>query len=644
MRAQSLHWDDLMTMITIKNKTVPYLFFLFLIIATPKNEANELKNVYFGDTHLHTYYSFDAFLNNNHSIGPDAAYRWAKGQPVIHPFNRTRVQINTPLDFLVVADHAEMLGVMKSIRDDNFLGDDLGIIGNLKRWYAFRSMNQAVDDGTGLAFFRQFVPQNPNFEGHPDPVKLPGNNISDLAIFGDTRMTIERTWLDIVDSADKHNEPEKFTALIGWEWSSVPMGVNLHRVVVSPNGGDIAKSYLPFGSDQSQYPQDLWEWLEDTRNKTGAEFLAIPHNSNISKGYMFDRTTLEGDQITTSYAETRLAWEPIVEVTQIKGDSETHSKLSPNDDFADFENYEYYIQVGKTEFMPREADFIRPALKVGLEIEKSVGVNPYKFGLIGSTDSHSGLSSPEESNFLGKFATDSTPETKQRLGGQLSANGWDMSASGLAAVWAEHNTREEIFAAFKRREVYATSGPRIILQLYAGWFFPEGAEASNDFSNIGSEYGVPMGGELVATSEAQNSISILISAIKDPKGANLDRVQIVKGWIDEQSQLHEKVYDVAWSGDRETNDNGKLSLVTNTVNLKSGRYENSVGDESFTVKWIDPDFNVSQKSFYYARVLEIPTPRNTLFDSIALQLDGPPRGAKIIQERAYSSPIWYHPK
>ena len=644
MRAQSLHWDDLMTMITIKNKTVPYLFFLFLIIATPKNEANELKNVYFGDTHLHTYYSFDAFLNNNHSIGPDAAYRWAKGQPVIHPFNRTRVQINTPLDFLVVADHAEMLGVMKSIRDDNFLGDDLGIIGNLKRWYAFRSMNQAVDDGTGLAFFRQFVPQNPNFEGHPDPVKLPGNNISDLAIFGDTRMTIERTWLDIVDSADKHNEPEKFTALIGWEWSSVPMGVNLHRVVVSPNGGDIAKSYLPFGSDQSQYPQDLWEWLEDTRNKTGAEFLAIPHNSNISKGYMFDRTTLEGDQITTSYAETRLAWEPIVEVTQIKGDSETHSKLSPNDDFADFENYEYYIQVGKTEFMPREADFIRPALKVGLEIEKSVGVNPYKFGLIGSTDSHSGLSSPEESNFLGKFATDSTPETKQRLGGQLSANGWDMSASGLAAVWAEHNTREEIFAAFKRREVYATSGPRITLQLYAGWFFPEGAETSNDFSNIGSEYGVPMGGELVATSEAQNSISILISAIKDPKGANLDRVQIVKGWIDEQSQLHEKVYDVAWSGDRETNDNGKLSPVTNTVDLKSGRYENSVGDESFTVKWIDPDFNVSQKSFYYARVLEIPTPRNTLFDSIALQLDGPPRGAKIIQERAYSSPIWYHPK
>ena len=228
--------------------------------------------------------------------------------------------------------------------------------------------------------------------------------------------------------------------------------------------------------------------------------------------------------------------------------------------------------------------------------------------------------------------------------GQLSANGWDMSASGLAAVWAEHNTREEIFAAFKRREVYATSGPRIILQLYAGWFFPEGAETSNDFSNIGSEYGVPMGGELVATSEAQNSISILISAIKDPKGANLDRVQIVKGWIDEQSQLHEKVYDVAWSGDRETNDNGKLSPVTNTVDLKSGRYENSVGDESFTVKWIDPDFNVSQKSFYYARVLEIPTPRNTLFDSIALQLDGPPRGAKIIQERAYSSPIWYHPK
>ena len=632
-----------MIIIIFIKKSFRYLLFISLFIISANNETRELKNVYFGDTHLHTYYSFDAFLNNNFSIGPDAAYRWAKGQPVIHPFNRTRVQINTPLDFLVVADHAEMLGVMKSISDDTFLGNDLGIIGNLKRWYAFRSMKQSVDEGTGLAFFRQFVPQNPDFEGHPDPVKLPGNNISDLAIFGDTRMTVERTWRDIVNSADKHNEPEKFTAFIGWEWSSVPMGVNLHRVVVSPDGGDIAKSYTPFGSDQSQYPQDLWKWLENTSNKTGAEFIAIPHNSNISKGYMFDRTTLEGDQITASYAETRLAWEPIVEATQIKGDSETHSKLSPDDDFADFENYEYHIQVGKSEYTPQKADFIRPALKVGLEIEKLVGVNPYKFGLIGSTDSHSGLSSPEESNFLGKFATDSTPETKQRLGGQLSANGWDMSASGLAAVWAKHNTREEIFAAFKRREVYATSGPRITLQVYAGWFFPEGAEASNDFSNIGSEYGVPMGGELVLSSESQNSISILISATKDPKGANLDRVQIVKGWIDEQGHSYEKVYNVAWSGDRKLGDDGKLSAIANTVDLESGRYENSVGDERFTLKWIDPDFNVSQKSFYYARVLEIPTPRNSLFDSIALQLNNPPRGAKTIQERAYSSPIWYHP-
>ena len=628
----------------VKIKVFVITILIFQSISSVKSYGGTDTKLFFGDTHLHTYYSFDAFLNNNHSIGPDAAYRWAKGQPVIHPFNRTRVQINTPLDFLVIADHAEMMGVMKSIRDDTFLGEDLGIIGNLKRWYAFRSMNQAVDEGTGLAFFRQFVPQNPNFEGHPDPVKLPGNNISDLAIFGDTEMTVKRTWLDLVDSADEHNDPEKFTTLIGWEWSSLPMGVNLHRVIISPDGGDIAKSYIPFGSDQSQYPQKLWEWLEDTSNKTGAEFIAIPHNSNISKGYMFDRTTLEGDQITASYAKTRLAWEPIVEVTQIKGDSETHSKLSPNDDFADFENYEYHIQVGKSKYIPQEADFVRPALKVGLEIEKSVGVNPYKFGLIGSTDSHSGLSSPEESNFLGKFATDSTPETKKRLGSRLSANGWDMSASGLAAVWAENNTRDEIFNAFKRREVYATTGSRIKVQVFAGWLFPEGAENANNFSEIGYKYGVPMGGELTSTPDSQASLSLLIRAAKDPIGANLDRIQVVKGWIDKENQTRERVFDVAWSEDRVNLENDRIAPIQSTVDLTSGRYENSVGEDSFAVLWTDPDFTPADKSFYYVRVLEIPTPRNGLLDSIALGLDKPPRGTSIIQERAYSSPIWYHPK
>ena len=452
----------------------------------------------------------------------------------------------------------------------------------------------------------------------------------------------------LINELKKHdnefNDPEKFTTLIGWEWSSLPMGVNLHRVIISPDGGDIAKSYIPFGSDQSQYPQKLWEWLEDTSNKTGAEFIAIPHNSNISKGYMFDRTTLEGDQITASYAKTRLAWEPIVEVTQIKGDSETHSKLSPNDDFADFENYEYHIQVGKSKYIPQEADFVRPALKVGLEIEKSVGVNPYKFGLIGSTDSHSGLSSPEESNFLGKFATDSTPETKKRLGSRLSANGWDMSASGLAAVWAENNTRDEIFNAFKRREVYATTGSRIKVQVFAGWLFPEGAENANNFSEIGYKYGVPMGGELASASDLQASLSLLIRAAKDPKGANLDRIQVVKGWIDKENQTRERVFDVAWSEDRVNLENDRIAPIQSTVDLTSGRYENSVGEDSFAVLWTDPDFTPADKSFYYVRVLEIPTPRNGLLDSIALGLNKPPRGASIIQERAYSSPIWYHPK
>jgi hypothetical protein len=607
--------------------------------------AEPVKNVYFGDTHLHSSYSFDAFLNNNHSADPDTAYRWAKGQPVIHPYNRARVQIDTPLDFLVVSDHAEMLGVMRAVHEDNFIKEDLGWIGNIKRWYSFWLMNRAIDSNTGLQFFSQFLPQNPTIESHSDPVQHPDNNISDLAIFGDTSKTSILAWHDIVETAERHNDPGTFTSLLGWEWSSIPMGANLHRIVISPDGAEKGKQFLPYGSDQSQYPEDLWQWLDETQQQTGARFLAIPHNSNISKGYMFDDTTLRGDPITAEYARRRMQWEPVVEVTQIKGDSETRSDFSPEDEFADFENYDYYIQVGKkNDYKASAADYIRPALKRGLSIGQQVGVNPYKFGLIGSTDAHTGLSTSEEGNFWGKMASDSTPETKERLGVQMRSNGWNMSASGIAAVWAKENTREAIYAAFKRKEVYATSGPRLRVQMFAGWDFPEGAESSESFSVIGSQFGVPMGGDLTAGDNDGKAPVFLLRAVKDPLGANLDRLQVVKGWVDSAGQQQEKVYNVAWSDDRQLDASGNLSPVGNTVNLSSGRYDNSIGQPEFSLRWTDPDFDPQQSAFYYVRVLQIPTPRNGLLDSLALELDEPPRGAKTIQERAYSSPIWYQPQ
>ena len=600
--------------------------------------------VYFGDTHLHSSYSFDAFLNNNHSADPDTAYRWAKGQPVIHPYNRARVQIQTPLDFLVVSDHAEMLGVMKAVRNDSDLFEDLGLWAGVKRWYAMRMMNNAIDTDTGFSFFGRFLPVPAQGEGHVDPVADPSNNIGSVGIFGDTAAVGTAAWNDIVDTADRHNDPGTFTSLIGWEWSSIPTGANLHRIVISPDGAEKSNQYMPFGSDQSQYPEDLWKWLGETQERTGARFLAIPHNSNISKGYMFDTTTLRGEEITADYASRRMAWEPVAEITQIKGDSETHSSLSPEDEFADFETYEHYIQNGPTNYVASAADYIRPALKRGLAIEQKVGVNPYKFGLIGSTDAHSGLSSSEENNFWGKMAKDSTPETKATVGSNPDArDGWNMSASGIAAVWAPENTREAIYAAFKRKEVYATSGPRMRVQLFAGWSFPEGAAEADDFAAIGYSNGVPMGSDLTATEEPGQAPSFLLRAIKDPLEANLDRAQIVKGWVDASGAEHEQIYNVAWSGERQLDENGRLPAVGNTVDLESARYSNSIGQAEFALHWTDPDFNPQHSAFYYARILQIPTPRNALFDARALGLDTPPKGPNTIQERAYTSPIWYQP-
>jgi len=602
----------------------------------PASASSASREVYFGDTHLHTSYSFDAFLNRNQSADPDTAYRWAKGLPVIHPYHRARVQIDTPLDFLVVADHAELMGVMRAVYKDRAELEDLGWFGNIKRWLAIRVLKNAVDEDAGFGFFQKLLPlAGKNVGG--DPVLDPNNSMPTSA-FGDTSKVETRAWENIVDAAERHNQPGTFTSLIGWEWSSIPTGANLHRIVITPDGAEKAKQYLPYGSDQSQYPEDLWQWLSETEMATGSRFISIPHNSNISKGYMFADTTLKGEVISAQYAKTRVSREPIVEITQIKGDSETHPVLSPDDEFADFETYTNYIEQGLagTNYKPGRGDFVRSALKQGLAIEAKVGVNPFKFGVIGSTDSHTGLASAEETNFMGKLAADSIPENKLKD----ERNYWRMAAQGLAAVWAPENNRESLFAAFKRKEVYATTGPRLRVRVFAGWGFSREDLNSENFAEIGYRKGVPMGGDLSYSDEAPQ---LMVRAVKDPKGANLDRVQIIKGWLDSNGRAQEKIYNISWAGDRQVDGQGKLPALANTIDADTLNYTNTVGTAELTALWKDPNFKSSEKAFYYARVLQIATPRHSSYDTMALQQGAAPEVPESIQERAYTSPIWYTP-
>lgn len=643
-------------------KTTAAIFCASVVFSSSAAAAE--RQLLWGDTHLHTTYSFDAFLNNNLTADPDTAYRFAKGQPVIHPFHRARMQLAAPLDFLVVSDHAEFLGRMRDIYHNGLQEEDAGLWDSLLNWYTTRTLRNAIDAREGPAVFRGVLPVSTD----PRAAASTPRDLSDSAITPDAE--VERSaWRDIVATADAHYQPGEFTTLLGWEWSALPGGANLHRVVVTDAGGERARSFQPVSALESPYPDDLWRWLDKTSEATGARFLAIPHNSNISKGFMFSDTTLRGQPVDADYARARMRWEKIVEVTQIKGDSEAHFLLSPEDEFAGFEVYPFYIQQGAEEYVPRSGDYVRSALKTGLELGASIGVNPFQFGMIGSTDSHSGLSTADEDNFGGKMATDSTPETKLEPVIAGAVRGWTMSASGLAAVWAEENTREGIVDAMQRRETYATTGPRIGVRFFGGWNFAGADLESADIASTAFARGVPMGGELSlrmeenadgdaagpgsagppgdvdsgSLAEAGAAPTFLVVAHKDPLGANLDRVQIVKGWLDAEGSAQERVYDVVWAGDREPGDDGKLPPVGDTVDLESARYDNSIGAAQLAVAWRDPEFDAAQPAFYYVRVIEIPTPRHAQFDAVALGMEAPTYGPSTIQERAYTSPIWYRP-
>ena len=586
------------------------------------------NRVLFGDTHLHTAFSPDAGLVGA-KITPDEAYRFARGEAVISSTGLT-AQLDRPLDFLVVTDHAENLGlaVALSDRDPTLLSAEFG-----------RQILDIAAPGTaesGLAAYEFW-----ELATHTGADPLAGTN------FGQTM------WAKSTEAAERNNIPGIFTAMIGFEWGSAPNGANLHRNVIYRGGKDTADKVLPLSAYDTEDPERLWDWMEQSEAAAGVRLLAIPHNGNLSSGLMFDDATFEGLPIDRSYAERRARWEPIYEVTQMKGDGEAHPALSPDDEFADFDTWDKG-SFGPTphtpEMLPKE--YAREALKQGLAYENKLGANPFKFGMIGSSDSHTGLSTTEEDNFFGKLAALEPSADPMRfyepIVGRFSENpndrlgGWQTAAAGLTAVWARENTREAVWDALARKEVYATTGTRIAVRVFAGFdFSPQDMDRSN-FAEYGYANGVPMGGNLAAAQQGKVP-ALLIRAMRDVEGANLDRVQVVKGWLRPDGSTAEKVYDVAWAGDRQPGTDGKLPAVGDTVNVKDATYTNAIGEPYLETFWQDPDFDPKMGAFYYVRVIEIPTPRWTTYDVKIFGVALPEGAPTTVQERAYTSPIWYSP-
>ena len=587
------------------------------------------QRVYWGDTHLHTSFSTDAGMVGNR-LGPDEAYRFARGEIVTSSIG-VRARLQRPLDFLVIADHAENLGLAPMIAEKN---PDL-----LKLEFGKKIANLVYDGKWGDAY----TLWGDGMAKREDPLK--GND------------ALTRTmWQRLTASAEKFNEPGQFTALIGFEWSSSPDGNNLHRNVIFRDGKDEADQIIPISNYDTSDPEELWKWMAAYEQKTGGKALAIPHNGNLSNGLMFDDVTFTKKKLTKAYAEQRMRWEPVYEVTQMKGDGEAHPSLSPNDEFADYGTWDkggFGPEPKKPDMLPRE--YAREAYKRGMAYEQKLGANPFKFAVIGSTDSHTSLATIEENNYFGKatpMEPSNNPERfqdkitgyRQQPGGpDVTIRHYKTLASGLAAVWASENTREGIWDAMARKEVYATTGTRMIVRVFAGWDFSEADVQRPDFAKIGYLRGVPMGGDL-SNAPKGKAPAFVIRALRDVDGANLDRIQIVKGWLDSKGKTHEQVYDVMCSSGRKITDKKRCDkAVGNTVDVKTATYTNSIGDALMLAYWQDPAFDPKQRAFYYVRVLEIPTPRWTTYDAAFFGVELPKGVSPSHQERAYTSPIWYTP-
>lgn len=594
-------------------------------VYSPFAGRNYPDRVLFGDTHLHTKLSPDAGLVGT-TLGVSDAYRFARGEQVISNTGQP-VQLIRPLDFLVVTDHSEYIGLAPMLRDANplLLSTPDG------RWLYDRF--NAGPEGRMEAFTAILVDA------------ATGNER-----FGNPEMT-RSIWTDYVQKAEAYNEPGRFTALTGFEWTSTPNGDNLHRVVILADGPERTSQIVPFSSFDSFDPEELWKWLASYESKTGGQAIAIPHNGNLSNGLMFSGKTFTGDPITRQYAENRMRWEPLHEVSQIKGTEETHPLLSPEDEFADFELWDVANLDGsspKTDDM-LQYEYARSALKMGLKLGKKLGANPYKSGMSAASDSHTALATTREENYFGKYKkTEPSPDRfnyevipadDPKLRIYTSQEG----ASGLTAVWARENTRSEIFGAMKRKEVYATTGTRIRVRVFAGWDFEAQEVDRPDFIVQGYRRGVPMGGDL-RKAPGGKAPTFMIRALRDPDGANLDRIQIIKGWLDNKGKTHERIYDVVVSDGRRIGADGRCKIpVGSTVDIDKATYTNTIGDALMTAHWQDPDFDPTEHAFYYARVLEIPTPRWTTYDAAFYGIDLPKNVPATIQDRAYTSPIWYTP-
>ena len=591
--------------------------------------------VYFGDTHHHTANSGDAFMGGNR-LSPADAYRFARGEEVVSSTG-IPVKLSRPLDFLVISDHAEGLGVMYEVYNGNptFMSDT-----TLQRWNkAMKAGGKAAADATNEVVSGQAQGTLPK-------------PITDPATSGPVMKSV---WQAYTETAEQFNDPGHFTAMIGYEWTSVPGGNNLHRNVLFRGNKEMADQMMPFSAWQSEDPEKLWEWMEKYEDKTGDRVLAIPHNGNLSNGRMFEQVDFAGNPLTKDYVERRARWEVLQEVMQTKGNSETHPTLSPNDELANFgiEGWEYgnLTLEGKPETPEmRPFMYLRGGLLQGLSHQKKLGANPFKFGMIGGTDVHNSLTAIEEDNFMGKHVIQ---EPKPDRWEHVSKQGfgktrytWQYEAAAYAAVWSTENTRAALWDAMKRKEVYATSGTRMTVRFYGGWDYqPEDAQ-SRYIAGTGYAKGVPMGGDLADVPNGATAPSFLVAAMKDPMSGNLDRIQIIKGWLDAEGKTHEKVFDVVW-GDadkRQPGSNGKLPPVGDTVDVAEATWSNTIGDPDLATVWRDPEFDPTQSAFYYARVIEIPTPRWTAYDQkrfgIKMSDDVPMKH----QERAWTSPIWYNPK
>jgi hypothetical protein len=595
---------------------------------SPYPEQNFPNRVFFGDAHLHSSYSTDAGMLGN-TLGPEEAFRFARGETVTSSTG-IPARLRRPLDFVVLTDHAETLGLAPALKESNPL--------ILKSAWG-RQQHDLVRQGTLAGLIQAFENWLTRVKTNDDPTR----DVPELK---------REMWQKITTAAEKYNEPGRFTALIGFEWTSQPGGSNLHRNVVFRDGKQRADQIVPFSVFDGEDPEQLWAWMDGYEKKTGGRAMAIAHNGNLSNGVMFDGATFSRKPLDRAYAQTRMRWEPVYEVTQIKGDGETHPVLSPTDEFANFERWDK-VSIGSQPKTPAmlPGEYARQALKSGLAHEAKLGANPFKFGMIGAIDSHTSLATADENNFFGKVAalepTADPVRFDEIMFGRTAPKGYQIyarqsSASGLAGVWARDNTREALWDAMARKEVFATTGTRLLVRVFAGFDFTGADLHRSDFARNGYAKGVPMGGDLKAAPAGKAPV-LLIRAVRDVDGANLDRVQVVKGWLDAQGKTHEKVYDVAWSGARKPGKDGKLLPVGNTVNVAEATYTNAIGAPVLETTWKDPAFDPKQRAFYYVRVIEIPTPRWTTYDAkffgVALPKDVP----ASIQDRAYTSPIWYTP-